>query len=111
MHKATRHQTNCHIINDVKLFPTVYPRIYCHWDILSQIFDVIHSDAKKACAFDIFFNVFLSSAAFFNINFFEKFSQEYNLSVKQFGSRSGPTFCCLLITFVTAWTQVRNDRT
>ena len=30
---------------------------------------------------------------FFKINFFEKFFQEYHLSVKQIGSRSGPTFC------------------
>ena len=34
----------------------------------------------------------LSSADFFfKINFFEKFFQEYHQSVKQFGSRSGPT--------------------
>ena len=29
---------------------------------------------------------------FFKIDFFKKFFQEYNQSVKQFGSRSGPTF-------------------
>ena len=28
-HKATRHPTKCDVINDVKLFPTVYRRIYC----------------------------------------------------------------------------------
>ena len=28
-HKATRHPTKCDVINDVKLFPTVYHRIYC----------------------------------------------------------------------------------
>ena len=28
-HKAARHPTRCDIINDVKLFPTVYHRIYC----------------------------------------------------------------------------------
>ena len=33
--------------------------------------------------------IFLSSA-FFKIIFFEKFVQEYHLSVKQIGSRSGP---------------------
>ena len=37
--------------------------------------------------------MFLSSAEFFQMNFFEKFFQEYHQSVKQFGSRSGPTFC------------------
>ena len=36
--------------------------------------------------------LFLSSADFFKINFFEKFFHEYHQSVKQFGSRSGPTF-------------------
>ena len=30
---------------------------------------------------------------FFKINFFEKFFQEHYQSVKQFGSRSGPTLC------------------
>ena len=29
-HKATRHPTKCDIINDVKLFPTAYHRIFCH---------------------------------------------------------------------------------
>ena len=38
------------------------------------------------------FFMFLSSADFFKINFFEKIFQEYHQSVKQFGSRSGPTF-------------------
>ena len=28
-HKAARHPTKCDVINDVKLFPTVYRRIYC----------------------------------------------------------------------------------
>ena len=38
------------------------------------------------------FPAFLSSADFFKITFFEKFFQEYNLSVKQFESRSDPMF-------------------
>ena len=28
-HKAARHPMKCDIINDVKLFPTVYRRVYC----------------------------------------------------------------------------------
>ena len=28
-HEAARHPTKCDVINDVKLFPTVYRRIYC----------------------------------------------------------------------------------
>ena len=28
-HKAAHHPTKCDVINDVKLFPTVYQRIYC----------------------------------------------------------------------------------
>ena len=36
-HKATRHQTKCDVINDVKLFPTVYRRIYpCKFLTLSN---------------------------------------------------------------------------
>ena len=38
LHKAAHHPTKRDIINDIKLFPTVYRRIY------SQIFDVIQSD-------------------------------------------------------------------
>ena len=38
-----------------------------------------------------FFMLFCSLLVFFNINFFKKFFQEYHQSVKQFGSRSGPT--------------------
>ena len=30
---------------------------------------------------------------FFKINFFEKFFRDYHQSVKQFGFRSGPTYC------------------
>ena len=37
--------------------------------------------------------MFLSAADFFNINFFENVFKEYHPSVKQFGFRSGPTFC------------------
>ena len=29
-HKTARHPTKCDVIDDVKLFPTVYCRIYCH---------------------------------------------------------------------------------
>ena len=35
----------------------------------------------------------LSAADFFKINFFENLFQKCHQSVKQFGSRSGPTFC------------------
>ena len=40
-HKAACHPTRCDVINDTKLFPTVYCRI-----ILLQIFDVIQSDVE-----------------------------------------------------------------
>ena len=39
------------------------------------------------------FPAFSLSADFFQNQLFEKFFQEYNQSVKQFGSRSGWTFC------------------
>ena len=39
------------------------------------------------------FHAFLSSADFFQSQLFKKFFQEYNLSLKQFGSRSAPMFC------------------
>ena len=41
-HKAVSHPTKCDVINDVKVFPTVYHSI--SQDILSQIFDIIQSD-------------------------------------------------------------------
>ena len=40
-----------------------------------------------------FFLLFLSPVDFFKINFFEKFFQEYHLSVRQIRSRSGLMFC------------------
>ena len=40
-----------------------------------------------------FFMLFCFLLIFFKFNFFEKFFQEYYQSVKQFGSRSDPTFC------------------
>ena len=40
-----------------------------------------------------FFPLFCRLLFFFKISFFEKFFQEYHLSVKQFGSRSGPPKC------------------
>ena len=44
-HSATRYPMKCDIIDDVKLFPTVYRRIYSiSQDILSQIFDGIQSE-------------------------------------------------------------------
>ena len=41
-----------------------------------------------------FFMLFCRLLIFFKINFFEQIFREYHLTVKQFGSRSGPTFCC-----------------
>ena len=29
MHNPSRHPTKCDVFNDIKLFPTVYSRIYC----------------------------------------------------------------------------------
>ena len=40
LHKAAHHPTKGDVIDDAKIFPTVYRRIY----ILSPIFDVIQSD-------------------------------------------------------------------
>ena len=40
-----------------------------------------------------FSRLFCCLLSFFIIIFSEKFFQEHDQSVKQFGSRSGPTFC------------------
>ena len=40
-HKAACHPTRCGVINDVRLFPTVYRRIHC-----SNFLDVIQSDVS-----------------------------------------------------------------
>ena len=40
-----------------------------------------------------FFMLFCRLLIFFKINSFDNFFQEYRLSVKQIGTRSGPTFC------------------
>ena len=44
-------------------------------------------------AYWVIFHTFCRLLIFFKFNFFEKFFQEYHQSVKQFGSRSVPTFC------------------
>ena len=44
------------------------------------------------CLLGKFFMLFCCLLIFFKINFFEEFFQKYHQSVKQFGSRSGPTF-------------------
>ena len=30
LYNAARHTRNCDVINDIKMYPAVYPRIYCH---------------------------------------------------------------------------------
>ena len=52
----------------------------------------IVKDFFNFCRWEIF-HAFLSSAYFFQHQLFEKIFQKYHLSVKQIGSRSGPTFC------------------
>ena len=46
-----------------------------------------------ACWVISFFFFFVICGFFSKINFFKKIFQEYHQSVKQFGFRSGPTFC------------------
>ena len=41
----------------------------------------------------VIFHVFCCLLIFLKINFFKNFFQEYHQSIKQFGSRSGLTFC------------------
>ena len=41
----------------------------------------------------VILHTLLSSADFFQNQLFQKKNQDYHQSVKQFGSRSGPTFC------------------
>ena len=78
----------------------------CENKILAKIFEftVFNSTRLSNCRmvpeFDFhslppgnFFMLFCFLHFFFKIKFFEKFFQEYYQSVKQFGSRSGPTFC------------------
>ena len=50
-----------------------------------------HIGIIKLFASWVIYHAFLSSADYFKINFFKKFSQEYHQSVIKFGSRSGPT--------------------
>ena len=63
------------------------------WSGLCQIAFQIHLLLMLLSPLTLTPFLFLSSAEFFKINFFEKFFQECYQSVKQFGSRSGPTFC------------------
>ena len=50
--------------------------------------------SRGLCMMKRFSSILLfADLSFLNINFFEKFFQEFHQSVKQFGSRSGPMFC------------------
>ena len=49
--------------------------------------------ALTLCLLGNFVCFFLSSADFFQNQLLEKFFQEYHQSIKEFGPRSGPTFC------------------
>ena len=67
------------LVNDHDLF---------RWSWACFVFiNWLPTSAMKFCV------IFLSSADFFQINFFIKLFQEYHQSVKQFGSWSGLTFC------------------
>ena len=61
--------------------------IYDHFTIIMPYF------ALNLCILGNFACFCCRLLIFFKINFFEKFFPEYHQSVKQFGSRSGPTFC------------------
>ena len=84
-HKAARHPTKGDVIDDVKLFPTVYHRIYCR-----KFFDVIQSDVAlqayykciRMCVYPfVFYPVFFINlyASFFWFSTF--FSEEENFNV------------------------------
>ena len=64
-HKAAHHPTICDVINDVKLFPTVYHRIYCR-----KFFDVIQSEValKSKCIRIPLYTLIYSSFWFDTIN-------------------------------------------
>ena len=62
----------------------------CWGSILSDIWSEIVFNSLHAGEF---FMLCCRLLIFFKINIFKKFFQEYHQSVKQFGSRSGPTFC------------------
>ena len=57
-----------------------------------KIGSCVFSNPLRALHSGKFFMLFCRLQIFFKIIFFEKFFQEYHLSVKQIGSRSGPTF-------------------
>ena len=54
-HISARHPTKCDLTNDVKLFPTVYHRIYCHKFWYYPIKHCITKASALECAFTFFF--------------------------------------------------------
>ena len=70
-HDVARHTRKCYAINDVKLFPTVYHRLYC------RKFDIIQSKVMLELILMLYVG---------NLECAD------NLC-KQFGLQSGPTEC------------------
>ena len=63
------------------------------WCVLVHVCNLISINIIISSPSGKFCHVFCCLLILFKINFSEKFFQEYHLSVKQIGSRSGPTFC------------------
>ena len=59
-----------------------------------KVWSIVKTDKKvyQLVAHWVIFLAFCHLLIFFKINFFEKVFQEYHLSVKQIGFRSGPIF-------------------
>ena len=86
------HQGNIYIQNHYNISDFISKRYFMtawsHLEILQRI-----SPHELYVPWEIFHD-FLLSADFFQNQFFsKKFFQKYHLSVKQIGSRSGPTYC------------------
>ena len=71
LHKAARHPTKCDVINDVKIFPTVYRRIYCrNFFMLFNQMSCYKSKCIRSCISDLhFLHLVLTSSPFKNIKY------------------------------------------
>ena len=63
------------------------------WSDWAGVEAYFHLTKLTQCMLGNFSQLFCRLLTFFKLNFFKKFFQEHYQSVKQFGSRSGPTLC------------------
>ena len=84
--KRKKNFFNSNIIVSFQFLTTVFNEFVYTW--YKYVYDILSNLCFNSFSYMCNFACFILSADFFETNFFEKFFQEYNQRVKQFGFRS-----------------------